>query len=91
MISVLGDVSSLALGDGLVKLIESASSLFLFCVSWVGFVVVYLIFLELVLFLFICLYSGLVKDEKKPKLTFYALCLRYSCPSSCNLRMSVQE
>ena len=89
MISVLGVVSSLALGDGLVKLIESAS-LFLFCVSWVGFVVVYLLF-GACLFLFICLYFGLVKDEKKPKLTFYALCLRYSCPSSCNLRMSVQE
>ena len=62
MISVLGVVSSLALGDGLVKLIESAS-LFLFCVSWVGFVVVYLLF-GACSFLFFCLYSGLGKDEK---------------------------
>lgn len=46
MISVLGGVSSLALGDGLVKLIESAS-LFLF-VS--GLVCCCLLFLELVYF-----------------------------------------
>lgn len=60
MISVLGVVSSLVLGDGLVKLVESSYLCLL--VFWVGSL------LSMIFgacsFLFFCLYSGLGKDEK---------------------------
>lgn len=59
MISVLGVVSSLVLGDGLVKLVESS---YVFLVFWVG-PLLSMIF-GACSFLFFCLYSGLGKDEK---------------------------